>query len=404
MNSFLELGVSARTQEALRREQITEPNAVQSQCLPDIMAGHDVVIQAPTGSGKTLAFAIPLVEKLKGHQNGGPRTLLIAPTRELASQIDSVIGYLDPQLRRALLMGGVGYGSQLTALHSSPDVVTGCPGRILDLIARRELILKNVGYMVLDEADEMFDQGFAHDVEKILSMIPASINGTARQTVLASATMPQWVQRMIERHLVNPMRFSVEPQAETMLEHGVLQVTSATKVDALSNLLKQHRTSAIVFHKTKWGARKLAHELTTRGHATAELQGNLSQNARDHEMREFRSGRAEVLVATNVAARGLDVSQVGLVVNYELPDTPQWLTHRVGRTARNGQAGKAVTFLTEKDGDQWRKLRRLGAPALPALDSELLISTGEWKELEGKLSAEEHMVTRKMSFRPRRRR
>jgi ATP-dependent RNA helicase RhlE len=189
--------------------------------------------------------------------------------------------------------------------------------------------------------------------------------------------MPSWVQRMVDRHLVEPEVIRVVTQGEPTLEHAILHVERATKVDTLSRLLRRHQGSALVFHRTKHGAKGLARDLTARGHRSVELQGNLSQSARDRAVAAFRSGHADVLVATNVAARGLDITGVAVVVNYELPETPLWLTHRVGRTARNGAAGRAFTFLTREDAEKWRKLRRLGAPDLRGADTDHLLSTGD---------------------------
>jgi ATP-dependent RNA helicase RhlE len=188
---------------------------------------------------------------------------------------------------------------------------------------------------------------------------------------------------MITKHLYEPERVRVVNEQVPALEHGVMSVVKSQKIDALSRLLRRQRATelnqTIVFHRTKHGAKKLVRDLLHMGHTAGELQGNLSQNARDRALDSFRANRTEVLVATNVAARGIDVVNVGLVINFELPETPQWLTHRVGRTARNGNEGKAITFLSEEDGEQWRKLRRLGAPALPEIDGTLLLTTGEWK-------------------------
>jgi ATP-dependent RNA helicase RhlE len=379
MTSFADMGVRARTLQTLEEASITTPLPVQSEAIPVLLTGRDAVAQAPTGSGKTLAFLIPMVERLAGHRrDGGPRALIVAPSRELANQIGAVLRTVDRGLRVAMIYGGVGYGGQLAALRNAPDVVVGCPGRILDLAGQGRINLSSIEYLVLDEADEMLDQGFAPDVERIIAMTPGD-GPRRRQTVLTSATMPAWVQRMIDRHLVDPARIAVIHEGEPTLEHAVLHVERATKVDTLSKLLRRHTGSALVFHRTKHGAKALTVQLNARGHRSVELQGNLSQNARDRAVSEFRSGRADVMVATNVAARGLDISHVGVVVNYELPETPQWLTHRVGRTARNGAAGRAFTFLTREDAEKWRKLRRLGAPDLPGADTDHLLSTGDIK-------------------------
>ncbi len=378
MTSFVELGVRPRTLLPLAQSGITDPLPIQRDAIPPLLTGIDVVIEAPTGSGKTLAFALPLVERLAGHRNGPPRALIVAPTRELAAQILSVIGDVDPALRSALLVGGVGYGPQLSSLRRYADVVVGCPGRILDLADRGELRCHGVEYLVLDEADEMLDQGFARDVERIISLLPPSRGGrVARQTVLASATMPAWVQTMIDRHLVTPTRVRVAQEQEPQLEQGLVQVAHGGKVATLGRLLDKHTGPVIVFHRTKHGAKRLARDLRDRGHLAVELQGNLSQNARDRAIGSFRSGEAKVLVATNVAARGIDVEGVELVVNAELPETALWLTHRGGRTARNGRAGVALTLLGEEDMEQWAKLRRLGAPPLPWVSLEEYLKTGD---------------------------
>jgi ATP-dependent RNA helicase RhlE len=377
MTSFADLGVRPRTLLALEHASIINPLPVQTEAIPVLLQGRDAVAEAPTGSGKTLAFLVPMVERLAGRRShGGPRALIVAPSRELANQIGAVLRTVDRGLRIAMLYGGVGYGGQLSALRSSPDVVIGCPGRILDLAGQGKVNFASIEYLVLDEADEMLDQGFAPDVERIIALTPGT-GPQRRQTVLTSATMPSWVQRMIDRHLVDPAVIRVTAQGEPTLEHAILHVERATKVDTLSRLLRRHQGSALVFHRTKHGAKGLARDLSARGHRSVELQGNLSQNARDRAVAAFRSGQADVLVATNVAARGLDISGVAVVVNYELPETPQWLTHRIGRTARNGAAGRAFTFLTREDAEKWRKLRRLGAPELRGADTDHLLNTGD---------------------------
>jgi ATP-dependent RNA helicase RhlE len=383
VTTFESIGVRPRTSAALGQSGFTEPNTVQQEAIPPLLARQDCVIEAPTGSGKTLAYVVPLVERLAGHQGHGARALIVTPTRELATQVNAVIRKVDPALRTVICIGGVGYGPQTGGLRNAPDVIVGCPGRLLDLASNGLARLRDIEYLVLDEADEMLDQGFAKDVEKIISMCPAFNSSARRQTVLASATMPDWVQRMITKHLYEPARVRVVNEQVPALEHGVMSVIKSQKIDALSRLLRRQSAAelnqTIVFHRTKHGAKKLVRDLLRMGHTAGELQGNLSQNARDRALDSFRANRTEVLVATNVAARGIDVVNVGLVINFELPETPQWLTHRVGRTARNGNEGKAITFLSEEDGEQWRKLRRLGAPALPEIDGTLLLTTGEWK-------------------------
>ena len=377
--TFADLGVNARLLSALARNSIDTPVTVQVEAIPPLLRGRDVVIQAPTGSGKTLAFILPLVERLLAVGGPGPRALVVTPTRELAIQVDRVFQSLATGLKSALLYGGVGYLTQERDLKAGVDVVIGTPGRTLDMVSRRRLSLSRVQLLVLDEGDEMLDAGFAPDVERIIELTYQP------QIVLASATMPDWVTRMIERHLDDPVRIKIAAPAEETLEHGLLRVSRAEKLHTLSRLLRKHRGSAIVFGRTKHGVRKLSRDLRNLGHDSADLQGNLSQNVRDRTMDAFRGLRTSVLVATNVAARGLDISHVDLVINYDLPDSPNWLTHRVGRTARMGVKGRALTFVTPEDESAWRTLRRQGAPALPELDVRHLLSEGDWRYVAASL-------------------
>jgi ATP-dependent RNA helicase RhlE len=377
--TFADLGVNARLLSALARNSIDTPVTVQVEAIPPLLRGRDVVIQAPTGSGKTLAFILPLVERLLAVGGPGPRALVVTPTRELAIQVDRVFQSLATGLKSALLYGGVGYITQERDLKAGVDVVIGTPGRTLDMVSRRRLSLSRVQLLVLDEGDEMLDAGFAPDVERIIELTYQP------QIVLASATMPDWVSRMIERHLDDPVRITIAAPAEEALEHGLLRVSRSEKLHTLSRLLRKHRGSAIVFGRTKHGVRKLSRDLRNLGHDSADLQGNLSQNVRDRTMDAFRGLRTSVLVATNVAARGLDISHVDLVINYDLPDSPQWLTHRVGRTARMGVKGRALTFVTPEDESAWRTLRRQGAPALPELDVKHLLNEGDWRYVAASL-------------------
>jgi len=373
LSTFAELGVNARTLAALSRQGITEPLAVQADAVPALLDGDDVVIEAPTGSGKSLAFLLPLVDRLRERSGPGPRALVVTPTRELAIQVERVFVSLESGLKCALLYGGVGYATQTLALKQGPDVVIGTPGRILDMIGKRLLALSRVEYAVLDEADEMLDAGFAPDVERILAQTYEP------QMVLASATMPDWVTRLMRKHMQDPVHINSAPGEESKLEHGLLRARRDDKVQVVSRLLKIHPGAAIVFGRTKHGVRKLHRDLTRLGHECVLLQGDLTQGARDRAMDHFRSGRSNLLVATNVAARGLDISHVSLIVNFDLPDTPQWLTHRVGRTARNGAEGWAITLLAPEDSTLWSRLRREGAPDLPELDAQALLELGQWR-------------------------
>ncbi|HEY1455185.1 MAG TPA: DEAD/DEAH box helicase [Candidatus Dormibacteraeota bacterium] len=399
MQSFADAGVGPRTLAALAAQGIMEPVKVQAEAIPSLLEGRDVVMEAPTGSGKTLAFLVPMIEKL--HRGGaGPKALIVTPTRELAMQVEKVLRMLSTDLRSTVLYGGVGYATQRLALRRGVDVVVGTPGRVLDMVGQGLLSLSRIEYLVLDEADEMLDAGFAPSVERILGLTYEP------QTVLASATMPSWVTRMVEKHTHDAVRISVVSQHEDLLEHGMLRVNGDLKLQTLSRLLRRHAGTAIVFGRTKHGVKKLNKNLRQMGHNSIELQGDLSQSIRDRAMESFRNGRSQILVATNVAARGIDVDSVGLVVNFELPDSAQWLTHRVGRTARMGETGRALTFVTPEDEPAWVKLSRQGAPNIRELDMGKLLDDGAWQYRESSRPIQSHAAAstapRAQRFRRRR--
>ncbi|MGH7861788.1 MAG: DEAD/DEAH box helicase [Candidatus Dormibacteraceae bacterium] len=386
MSTFASLGVSEHTRLALERVGITEPLPVQAASIPPLCAGLDVVMHAPTGSGKSLAFLLPVVEAPRPERvQPSPRALVICPTRELALQTDSVFASLNSRMRRVLVFGGVGYQGQLSGLRRGTDLVIGTPGRIVDLVERGALKLSGVHYLVLDEADEMFDSGFAPIVERIIKLLPRP------QTVLASATMPDWVNTMIGRHLSDPVRVEVEDDDVPRLEHGLLRVDAhGGKVQVLSRLLGASSGATIAFGRTKHGVARICRDMERLGHRPLQLRGDMSQSQRQRALQAFRNDPDGVLVATNIAARGLDISHVGLVINYDLPDTPQWLTHRVGRTARNGARGRALTLLTAQDELAWQKLRRQGAEDLPEVDARHLFEAGEWRFQPAKVAVRDH--------------
>jgi ATP-dependent RNA helicase DeaD len=312
--------------------------------------------QARTGSGKTLAFALPLLEKCDPAFRG-VQALVLVPTRELAIQVAGVLAPLAAvmKLRHTLLYGGRSLLPEQRALPAA-QIVIGTPGRTLDHLRQGNLKLKNLRMLVLDEGDEMLDRGFAPDVERILAHTP-----TQRQTALFSATLPAWVAGTAAKHLRKPVTVSVDAGASTPpeIEHVVYDVEPAAKMGALMSLLDGRGDDpVIVFGRTKHGVKKLAQRLSQLGYPSAALQGNLSQNARERVMADFRAGRVPILLATNVAARGLDVQDVGCVINYELPESAEWFTHRVGRTGRMGRAGQAITLLTAEDSGKWRQIER----------------------------------------------
>ena len=336
---------------------ISEPTPIQEKSIPHLLDGRDLVGQARTGSGKTLAFAVPMVEKcdpLVRRVQG----LVLTPTRELAIQVAEVTRDLaySRRLRVTLLYGGRSAKPEYDALRNGTHIVVGTPGRTLDHLRQGNLDLRSVRFLVLDEADEMLDRGFAPDVEAIIDRTPPE-----RQTALFSSTMPTWVSKTARKHLRNPYKVSVdaELQAPPTVHHMVYTMDRNQKISALRALLNERDDApVIVFGRTKRGVRKLAQQLDTLGYPVGALQGNLSQNARERVMADFRSGDAPILVATNVAARGIDVEGVGQVINYDLPDSEILFTHRVGRTGRMGRAGEAITFITPEEEKKWVQLER----------------------------------------------
>ncbi len=351
------MALRAATRAALSRMDIAEPTPIQEKSIPLLLEGRDVIGQARTGSGKTLAFAVPMAEQcdpsLKKVQ-----ALVLVPTRELAIQVAGVTEAMaSPQgLRCTLLYGGRSLKPEYTALKSGVQIVIGTPGRTLDHLRQGTLDLRSVRFLVLDEADEMLDRGFAHDVEAILGGTPSE-----RQTALLSATMPEWVAKTAAKHLRNPVLVEVDAdlQALPAVKHLVYTIQKSDKIGALQTLLDGRDGAAVlVFGRTKHGVKKLTKQLDALGYPVGALQGNLSQGARERVMTEFRSGATPILVATNVAARGLDIDGIGQVINFDLPDSEQLFTHRVGRTGRMGRSGEAVTFITPDEEKKWREIDR----------------------------------------------
>ena len=334
---------------------ISEPTPIQEKSIPHLLAGRDLIGQARTGSGKTLAFAVPLAEKCDPSVRR-VQALVLLPTRELAIQVAEVTEALvsSQRLRVTLLYGGRSLKPDCTALKNGTQIIIGTPGRTLDHLRQGTLDMRSLRFLVLDEADEMLDRGFAHDVEAILSGTPSG-----RQTALFSATMPEWVAKTAVNHLRNPVTVEVDAELQVLptVEHLVYTIQRSDKMGALQTLLDQRDGARIiVFGKTKHGVKKLARKLDNLGYPVGALQGNLSQNARERVMREFRSGASPILIATNVAARGLDVDGVHQVINYDLPDTELLFTHRVGRTGRMGRTGEVVTFIMPEEERKWREI------------------------------------------------
>jgi ATP-dependent RNA helicase RhlE len=317
---------------------------------------------AQTGTGKTAAFALPILQRLIEEPGEGPLVLVLAPTRELAVQIDAEIRTLAKftEIRTVTVFGGVSASAQIQALRRRPEIVVGCPGRVLDLVRQRHLDLSEVETLVLDEADHMFDMGFLRDIQKILAVLPEE-----RQNLFFSATMPKAIRELADRVLFEPHVVELAPSAPAeRIEHALCAIQEDHKRALLDRLLAEDECgSAIVFTRTKQRAKRLALQLSGQGLRAIALQGNMSQPQRDRAMRGFRERRFDVLVATDIAARGLDVAGVDYVINFDPPSTPETYTHRIGRTGRSEASGKAFTFVTHEDRAWVRDTERmLGAP------------------------------------------
>ena len=360
---FPELTLLPSMRAAIAAMGFTVPTPIQEATIPALQAGRDVIGQARTGSGKTLAFTVPMIERCEPSSRAVQAVVLV-PTRELAIQVAGIAQVLAKRrpLTVTLLYGGRSMGPEIKALQAGAQIVIGTPGRTLDHIRRGSLLLKELRVFVLDEADEMLDSGFTHDVEAILAATPRE-----RQTALFSATMPDWVAKTAHRHLRDPQTVAVDAdvQAPPEIEHIAYDIDKAQKLNALRTILDSNGGPILVFGRTKHGVKKLANKLADLGYPVDALQGNLSQNARERVMERFRSGKIPILVATNVAARGLDIQGINQVINYDLPDSELLFTHRTGRTGRMGRHGEAITFITAEDSRKWREIERALGRRIP---------------------------------------
>ncbi len=358
------MGLIEPLTRALAEEGYTLPTPIQAQTIPLILTGKDVLGCAQTGTGKTAAFALPLMQRLVASKTSrtprGARVLVMVPTRELATQVSEAFAAYGRHLplSHTTVFGGVGQQVQVRALSRGVDVLVATPGRLLDLINQRHVALGAVEALVLDEADRMLDMGFIHDIRKILALMP-----TKRQTLLFSATMPDAITKLAAGILRDPSRVAVTPVASTVeqVSQHVLFVDRADKRNLLGDVLRDPTmTRAIVFTRTKHGADRLADQLRRNHRVGAEaIHGNKSQGARQRALEDFRAGRARVLVATDIAARGIDVDGITHVINYELPNDPESYVHRIGRTARAGARGVALSFCEPAERDQLRDIERL---------------------------------------------
>ena len=349
MKSFSELSISAPLKSNLSKHGFTEPTPVQALAIEPALAGRDVVATAQTGTGKTLAFVLPLIHLIaKEPSRAGIRGLILCPTRELAIQIDETFAKMaaGTGVRAAVIVGGLSEGPQLRSIRKGAQVVIATPGRLYDFLSRRLVDLSRVRILVLDEADRMLDMGFLPTIKDIMTVIPAE-----RQTLLFSATIESSVKHLVETHVRNAMRVAVGSTTKPIekIDLHLYEVEQDRKLGLLENMLRQEEGSFLVFARTKRGADRLSKKLSGGGVKTATIHGDRSQNQRNQALRGFQEGYYRVLVATDIAARGIHVDGISHVVNYDLPQAPEDFIHRVGRTGRAGAVGTASTFATRSE-------------------------------------------------------
>ncbi len=346
--SFTVFNFHPHIAQAVQKCGYSTPTPIQLQAIPPVLEGRDLLGLAQTGTGKTAAFVLPTLQRLLDGPRKSVRALIMAPTRELAEQIH---GYIEKMalmtnLRSAVIYGGVSKQAQARNIRNGVEIIVACPGRLLDHLNDRTINLAHVEILILDEADHMFDKGFLPDIRRILKSIPQK-----RQSLVFSATMPHEIRHLAEDVLNNPAKVQINhTQAAPSISHSLIPVEQKRKTELLKNILSQKEmTTTLIFTKTKYKARNVAQQLENSGYRATSLQGNLSQNKRQQALDGFKSGTFNILVATDIAARGIDVSGISHVINYDVPDTAEAYTHRTGRTGRAACTGEAFTFMTAAD-------------------------------------------------------
>lgn len=345
-------------QKAIDTAGYTTPTPIQKKAMPDVISGKDVLGLAQTGTGKTAAFVLPILQRLLAGDRGRIRALVVVPTRELAEQVCSVFRQLasNTKLGTCTVYGGASFENQRKNLHGQCDIVVACPGRLLDHINRKTIQLSRLEVLVLDEADQMFDMGFLPSIRSIFKALPKQ-----KQTLMFSATMPKEIRKLAEEMLHSPAFVQADPggPAKTV-SHTLYSVQQGNKTDLVLDLLKDcGEGSVLVFTRTKHRAKRLALNIIKAGFKATCLQGNLSQNRREEAMSGFRKGKYQIMVATDIAARGIDISSVSHVINFDVPSTVEAYTHRIGRTGRAAQTGSAITFVSSEDESMVRSIKRV---------------------------------------------
>ena len=392
--TFEQLNLSAPLLKAVLAEGYENPTPIQAQAIPSLLAGRDLLGIAQTGTGKTAAFALPMLEKLSQHktraERGTCRALILSPTRELAAQIaESFKTYgKNTKVTSTVVFGGVSLGRQVEAVRNGVDIVVATPGRLVDLIERKALSLSKVEIFVLDEVDQMLDLGFIHAIRKITGLLPK-----VRQNLFFSATMPKEIAGLAANLLQDPVRVEIQPAATTAerVTQSVIHVDPANKAKLLMELLRNPQiTRALIFTRTKHGADKVVKFLSKEKYETAAIHGNKSQANREKALAGFKSGKILALIATDIAARGIDVDGVSHVFNYDLPFVPESYVHRIGRTARAGAAGEAIAFCTPEDRGLLRDIERTIRQQVPMVEHELGLKVDQlapnfgWNPADGK--------------------
>lgn len=361
MSSFHGLGIAPQVLEILDRLQFVVPTPIQQTAIPIAIEGKDVIGIAQTGTGKTLAFGIPMIQRLMAVGGVG---LVILPTRELALQVDESLQKIGRTLnmKTAVLIGGTSIHPQIQALRRGPHVIIGTPGRIIDHLEQKTLSLSAVSILVLDEADRMLDMGFAPQIKRILVTVPRE-----RQTMLFSATMPDDIVRIANTHMKLPLRVEIAPAgtASERVEQELFIVPRDSKLRLLEKVLSDYRGTVLVFSRTKHGAKKITRAVSAMGHTVAEIHSNRSLAQRAQALNGFKTGKYRVLVATDIASRGIDVKNIELVINFDVPENPEDYVHRIGRTGRAGESGRAITFATPDQSRDIRDIQRLVRMTLP---------------------------------------
>lgn len=335
-----------------------KPTPIQEQAIPLVLQGEDLIACAETGTGKTAAFLLPTLQKLIESKPNGTAVLVLAPTRELANQTEQACRDLAPKkVRCAVLIGGAGYGKQIDALRRNPDIIVATPGRLVDFMERGEINFSKLHTLVLDEADRMLDMGFLPAIKRIVKTLP-----TNRQTLFFSATMSPDIEKIAYSMMLDPKFIEVSKRGKVteLVEQSVYPVAAASKTVLLLDLLEREKFERVlVFTRTKRGADKLAHLLEARSHKSNRIHGDRSQSQRESALRSFKNGKTRVLVATDVAARGIDIDSVSHVINYDIPEAPEDYVHRIGRTGRAGNKGRAITLVTAGEEHTMRAIERL---------------------------------------------